>query len=58
MTVKELMKQLEELPQEAKDTEVIAYNKETKTYQDIKNIRFGKWNDKIKFVFLHNENKE
>ena len=47
MTIKELMKQLEKLPQ---DTEVIAQDKEVHI---IRKVEFVRWNDNIKFVVLH-----
>lgn len=47
MTIKELMEQLEKLPQ---DTEVMSHDKETHI---IRKVEFVKWNDDIKFVVLH-----
>lgn len=46
MTIKELMKQLEKLPQ---DAEVMS-GKETHI---IRKVEFVKWNDDINFVVLH-----
>lgn len=47
MTIKELIKQLEELPH---DAEVMTMDKEIHI---IKKLQFVKWNDNIKFVVLH-----
>ena len=48
MTIKELMEQLEELPQDAEVMTVL----EKKT-RIVKEIEFIKWSEDIKFVVLH-----
>ena len=47
MTIKELMEQLEKLPQ---DAEVVTKDKEVHI---VRKVEFVKWNDDIKFVVLH-----
>jgi len=48
MTIKELIKQLEELPQDAEVMTIL--EKKTKI---VKEVELVKWNDNIKFVVLH-----
>jgi len=54
MTVKDLIKQLEKMPQ---DSDVIVWNKEIQKFQDVKNTQFKKWDNDIKFVILHDEDE-
>lgn len=49
MTVKELMKELEKLPQ---DTEILTTCDE-ETFHIIRKVQFVKWNDNIKFFILN-----
>ena len=49
MTIKELIKELEKLPE---DTEILTTDDE-KTFHCVRKVQFAKWNDDIKFVVLN-----